>query len=208
MNTAPEISFHGVERNEDIENLISQKVAKLERACGYISSCRVAVEQPPHHRRTGNPYRVRIELGVPPGHSVVVAHESAAGKTSAPLSAVIREAFEVSSRRLKKLVEVQRGAVKTHPEEQDSLALVYRLFPDEGYGFLKTLQGDELYFHRRSVLNDDFDRLALGTSVRFVDEEGEEGRQASTVEIMDKPGVRATTPAAPDAPSQPPLGWR
>jgi len=39
-------------------------------------------------------------------------------------------------------------------------------------------------------LNDDFDRLEIGTGVRFVEEPGEEGPQASTVQIVDKPGSR------------------
>jgi cold shock CspA family protein len=42
----------------------------------------------------------------------------------------------------------------------------------------------EVYFHRNSVLHRGFDELAVGTEVRFVEEEGEQGPQASTVAVI------------------------
>jgi cold shock CspA family protein len=63
---------------------------------------------------------------------------------------------------------------------------VSKLFPDEGYGFLETPDGREVYFHRNSVLGADFDRLSIGTEVRFAEEEGEKGLQASTVTVVGK----------------------
>jgi cold shock CspA family protein len=61
---------------------------------------------------------------------------------------------------------------------------VTKLSSHEGYGFLTTPEGEEIYFHRNSVLNDAFERLAIGTRVRFVEEAGEQGPQASTVAIV------------------------
>ena len=49
---------------------------------------------------------------------------------------------------------------------------------DEGYGFLETRDGRELYFHSISVLNGDFDRWEIGSKVRFAGEEGEKRPQA------------------------------
>lgn len=56
-----------------------------------------------------------------------------------------------------------------------------RLFPDEGYGFLRTLEGAEVYFNKNSVLHDAFNRLTIGSRVAFSEELGEKGVQASTV---------------------------
>jgi cold shock CspA family protein len=85
-----------------------------------------------------------------------------------------------------------------------------RLYPgsafNEGYGFLMTPDGRELYFHRHSVLHDDFERLAVGTEVRFEEEEGEKGPQASTVQVVNKPGVRVSMSGP--AVVEPPRGWR
>jgi cold shock CspA family protein len=55
------------------------------------------------------------------------------------------------------------------------------LFREEGYGFLTSEDGHEIYFDRRSVLNDAFDRLQEGAEVRYAEEAGERGPQASTV---------------------------
>jgi hypothetical protein len=55
-------------------------------------------------------------------------------------------------RQLKELVERQRGEVKEHPQQQ-AMALVEKLFPDQEYGFLRTLDGREVYFHSNSVLH-------------------------------------------------------
>jgi cold shock CspA family protein len=48
-----------------------------------------------------------------------------------------------------------------------------RLFPDEGYGFLTNEDGEEVYFHRNSVLEGVFDQLRAGSDVRFDAELGE-----------------------------------
>jgi cold shock CspA family protein len=52
---------------------------------------------------------------------------------------------------------------------------VVRLFRGEEYGFLKTLEGREIYVHRHSVVGDDWERLEIGTEVRFTEAEGELG---------------------------------
>jgi len=59
--------------------------------------------------------------------------------------------------------------------------VVARLFPEDGYGFLRTSEGREIYFNERSVLKGAFPRLRVGSLVRFAEEAGDEGPQASTV---------------------------
>jgi cold shock CspA family protein len=53
----------------------------------------------------------------------------------------------------------------------------------EDHGFLESLDGLEIYFHRNSVLNGGFAKLKPGMRVTYVEEEGENGPQASTVKI-------------------------
>lgn len=185
-----ELTFRDIDKTEAIESLIQSKVGKLEKICPELVSCRVVVESPHEHQRTGSPYRVRISMAIPSGPELVVKRESTQGHVHEDLPMVIRNAFDVAHRQLKEAVKQQRGEVKTHPE-QEVMAFVSRLFPEEGYGFLRTVEGGEVYFHRNSVLHDDFDRLEVGAGVRFVEEEGDKGPQASTVEIVDKPGARA-----------------
>jgi cold shock CspA family protein len=192
MQIPLEITYRGVEKTEAIEELIRRKARKLERICNHITSARVAVESSQKHQRSGSPYRVRIYLSVPPGHELVVKREENKGHVHEQLPTIVRAAFDAAERQLKELVEKQRGEVKSHPE-QERMALVDKLFPEEGYGFLKTVDGRGLYFHRNSVLSDNFDRLEIGTGVRYVEAMGEKGPQASTVQIVDKPGARISS---------------
>ena len=61
-----------------------------------------------------------------------------------------------------------------------------RFLAGEDCGFIETPDGREIYFHRNSVLDGDFDRLTVGSEVRFVEEPGEKGAQATTVRMIGK----------------------
>ncbi len=204
MKVPLEITFRNVEKTDAVEALIREKAAALERVSDSVTSCRVAVESPQQHQRAGRPYRVRITLNVPPGHEFAVRRESSEGSIHDELPSVIRDAFDAARRKLKRITEKRRGDVKSHPAEEEAVAIVIKLFREEGYGFLKTLDGRDVYFHRNAVLQNDFDRLEIGTAIRFEEEEGEEGPQASTVQIVDKPGSRVSRGQTP---VEPPLGW-
>jgi cold shock CspA family protein/ribosome-associated translation inhibitor RaiA len=187
MNIPLEIRFKGIGKTKEINNLIEEKAGKLERICNYISSCRVAVEKPQRHQRSGTPYRVRIDITVPPGHELVARREPSHGDVHQELAAEIREAFEAAERQLKELVDRQRGETKAHPHHQVS-GIVNKLFKEDGYGFLRTLDGREIYFHRNSLLDSDFDQLTIGTGVNYTEHMGEKGPQASAVRVSGKPG--------------------
>lgn len=188
MKIPLEISFRNVDKTDDIENLIREKAAKLDKICHYLTSCHIAVERRQQHQRSGNPYRVCIYMGIPPRHEIVIKRETSKGDMHDPLTKVLRDAFETAYIKLQGVAERRRGEVKTHPE-QETMAFVVKLFSKEGYGFIKTFEGREIYFHKNSVLHNDFDRLEIGTGVRFVLEKGEKGPQASTVQIVDKPSA-------------------
>ena len=193
MQVPVEMSFRNVRRTPELEGLIHRKIAKLERMCGYIISCRVAVELLQKYPDTGNPYRVRIDVKVPPAHEIVAKQTASEGDMHEPLQTVITKTFRAAERQLKALTDKQHGEVKTHPQQQ-VMGIIHRLYPKRGYGFIRTIDTQEdVYFHRNSVLHRDFADLKVGAGVRFTTELGEKGLQASTVEIVYKPksGVEA-----------------
>jgi len=114
MQVPLEISFRGVQKTKAIENLIRRKTARLEQICNHMVSCHVAIEMPQHHQRSGNPFRVRIDMRVPVGHELVVKRESSEGDIHDALTKVLRKAFNAANRQLQELLERQRGKVKTH----------------------------------------------------------------------------------------------
>jgi cold shock CspA family protein/ribosome-associated translation inhibitor RaiA len=208
MKVGLEVTYRDVEKSDAIETLINEKIAKLERLCNYISSCHIAVEKIHDNPSHGSPYRVRIDMTVPPGHELVADINPSERNQYVRLDTVIRDAFSTAERQLKELVSRQRESEKAQINDsaQDTMALVTKLFPEQDYGFLKTLDGQDVYFHRNSVLHGDFDRIEIGTGVRFVAQEDDQGLRASTVQIVDKPGARAGK--ADEALIEPPLGWQ
>jgi len=186
MQVPLEVIYTGVDRDPAIDELIEKKVVQLEKICDYIVSCHVHIDMP---QAKGNPHSIVIVLRVPHEKEIVVRRESAVGNALAKLPVLVTEAFGAARRQLKKLVERQRGEVKAHPGQQ-ATAVVLSLFRDDDYGFLKTLDGRDVYFHRNAVANGDFDRLEVGTGVSFTESEGDKGPQATTVQIVDKPGSR------------------
>ncbi len=206
MKVGLEVVYRDVEKSDAIETLIQEKLDKLERLCNYISSCHIAVEKVHDRPSHGSPYRVRIDLTVPPNHEIVADSNPGDTNQYVELDTVVRDAFSKAERQLKELTQRQRESEKTQGDAaQDTTALVTKLFPESDYGFLRALDGEEIYFHRNSVLHDDFDRLEVGTGVRYVAVLGEQGSQATTVQIVDKAGVRVGK--SEDTIVEPPLGW-
>lgn len=86
-----------------------------------------------------------------------------------------------------------RGDVKRH--EPETTGRVAKLFNRGGYGIITTGDERDIYFHRNSVLDGKFAKLALGARVRFVETEGEKGPQASTVVPVETKRVARTAKA-------------
>lgn len=170
------------------EQVIRDQVPRLERLADDIIACRIGVSRPQRHQRTGSPYRVRIRVTMPPHHELVVTKEPGQNDQHDEIRTVLRDAFHAMERQVKETAERRRRDVKNHAVEPTGF--VVKLFTESGYGFIKTDEGDELYFHANSVAHGEFERIAIGTQVRFVATVGDKGPQATTVQIVDKPGVR------------------
>ncbi len=183
MQIPLQISFRDVDPSEAVESKIRERAAKLDRYYERIMSCRVVVEAPHRRHHQGRLYHVRVDLTVPQGE-LVVSREPVENHAHEDVYVAIRDAFDAAQRRLADYARRQRGDVKMR--EAPPTDRVSKLFPTEGYGFIATSDGREVYFHRNSVLNDAFGRLEVGCEVQYVEEQGEKGPQASTVRLMNK----------------------
>jgi cold shock CspA family protein/ribosome-associated translation inhibitor RaiA len=181
MKVPLQVAFHGVPSSDRIEELVRDRVAKLERACDHITSCRVTIEKPHRSRGNAEHWQVRVDITVPPGHELVVRRESNDNTVRDGLYGVVTEVFDAAWRRLEKLNSRQRGEVKAHPTHEVG-GLIRRLFDD--HGFVRTIDGRDVYFHANSVIGD-FEELGVGMGVAFEEEEGDQGPQATSVRIID-----------------------
>lgn len=58
---------------------------------------------------------------------------------------------------------------------------IKRLVRDRGFGFIRSADGQEIFFHRTSLQNLSFDSLREGEKVEFEMEQGEKGPRAISV---------------------------
>lgn len=188
MKIPLQITWHGVDQSEAIEADIRDKADKLDQFCDNIMSCRVVVEAPHGHHHKGKLYRLSIDIKVP-GKEIVVKRNPAEHSAHEDVYVAIRDAFDAARRQLAEFTRERRGDVKAHDVPRH--ARVIRKFPAQGYGFIETPDRREIYFHRNALLNGDFDKLAEGTEVYFIEEQGEKGPQAKQVTI-GKHGVGST----------------
>jgi cold shock CspA family protein/ribosome-associated translation inhibitor RaiA len=173
MELPLQITAHDFLLSPAEERAIRDAAAKLDELAPRILSCRVAIEVPRSRGRSGQQYRIHIKVDVP-GQEIVVRRRS-----DEAIATAVQKAFKAVGRRLQDHVRRQRGDTKV--PRRAPRGVVTRLVPWEGYGFLTSTDGREIYFDRRSVLNDAFDHLEEGAEVRYVEEPGEKGPQASTV---------------------------
>ena len=185
MRLPLQIAFHNLPHSDEVEAKIRAEAERLDDFHDRIMSGRVVVDVPHRHHQEGNLYQVLIDLKVP-GGEVVVRRDPAEHAEYRDLDRAIRDAFDEARRQLEDRLRVERGQVKTN--EALPHARVVRLFPERGYGFLETPDGREIYFHEHSVLGGGFGALEVGAEVRFAEEEGEKGPQASTVHPVGRHG--------------------
>jgi ribosomal subunit interface protein len=185
MQIPVKIAYRGLRASEAVSDLVHKKAAKLERYFDRITGCSVALEVPSTHHRHGKHYRVRIELSVP-GQKLVVGRDPAETKSHEDLYAAINAAFREAKRQLQDHARRSDHRVRAQAHVEPARARVARVFPEEGYGFLETADGREIYFNEKSVLQGGFRRLRVGSEVRFAEEMGEEGPQASTVAVASR----------------------
>ncbi len=183
MQLPLQITFRNMDSSEAVEARVRSEAEKLDTLYDRIMRCSVVVEAHHKHHHKGNTYHVRIDLTVP-GSELVASREPDQHQAHEDVYVAIRDAFNAARRQLKTFVGRSRRDVKTH--EVPPHGRISELFTEKGYGKIASSDGREIYFHKNSVLNAAFDKLEIGTEVRFVEEAGDQGPQASTVKVVGK----------------------
>jgi len=184
MQTVPEIQFQNMEATPQIQETVAARIAELEKRWGRITACRVVVKGPGQRHRKGGLYEVHIRLALPDGREVNVQRTPPHDERHADLTFAVNDAFRHARRQLQDQVQRTQGHVKHH--DGPHVGTVKSLDPLGAFGFLESGDGQEIYFHRNSVLDDGFSRLAVGSRVTFAEEQGDKGPQASTVKLVGK----------------------
>ncbi len=182
MRLPLQITYRNMSPSEAVDRVIRERAERLDQFCDRIMSCRVVVEARHRRHHQGRLYHLRIDLTAP-GEEIVVSREPALHKTHEDVYVAVRDAFDAARRRIEDYVRRHRRQLKLH--EPAPRGLIVHLDGDHDCGFIATPDGREIYFHRNSIVNADFDRLEVGDVVRFHEEAGEKGPQASTVHLEE-----------------------
>lgn len=183
MQIPLQITFRHMEHSDALEANIREKARKLDQFADHIMSCRVVIDLEHKHHHQGKLYSVKLDITVP-GSEIVVDRHSDKHHAHEDVYVAVRDAFNAAKRQLEDYVRKLRGKVKAHATAPHGR--IKQLFPYEDYGLIETADGREIYFHRNSVVDESFDKLAEGDSVHFTEEMGENGPQAGTVHVEGK----------------------
>ena len=180
MQVPVQITFRHMEPDSSARTQVEHRLAELEQFYDRITACQVVVEASHRHHRQGKLYQVRIDLTVP-GRTIAVGRDPAEHHAHEDAHVAIRDAFDAVRRQLEDHARRARGEEKLHAPAQ--IGRITQLFPERGYGFLTTGEGEEIYVHQNSVAEGGFAKLKIGDRVRYVlaPDPGEKGPQASTV---------------------------
>jgi ribosomal subunit interface protein len=185
MELPVQITFRDMTPSPAVEAHIRERVGDLERYFDKIMACRVVVGASSRRQRNGRQYHVRVDLTVP-GREIVVKRDPAEHHAHEDILVAVRDAFDATRRQLADRAHGARGGNKAHATPGHGR--VARLFKDDGYGFILSSDGEDIYMHRNAVAGGGFDALSEGDEVRYVFHpgEGEKGPQASTVSAIGK----------------------
>ncbi|MEZ5650004.1 MAG: HPF/RaiA family ribosome-associated protein [Burkholderiaceae bacterium] len=175
MQVPVQITFRHMKHSDALESNIREWSDRLDKVFPNLTSCRVVVEEEASNKNQGNRFIIRLDVHAP-GHEFAVNRH----RDEDPYVAV-RDAFNAALRKLDELSREMRGDVKAHAPTLSGV--VARLNPEEGYGFIATADGRELYFAIENLVNAPFDTLETGTEVHFIEELAAEGFQAKRVSV-------------------------
>jgi ribosomal subunit interface protein len=185
MQIPAKISFHNIDSSMALKDRINEKIAKLEQRVKNLMGIHVIVEAAHHHQTKGRLYSVRIDATMPGGELVVSHHPGRNPRKHDKVFAAMNAGFAALERQLQRFKEIgRRQDVKLHKENWQE-GVVSNLVKKDGFGFLATILGDEIYFHKNAVDNNRFNDLDIGTKVRFVLSAtgGREGPQVSILRL-------------------------
>ncbi|MCL2722946.1 MAG: cold shock domain-containing protein [Polyangiaceae bacterium] len=181
MAALVQVTFRDIPQSESVASHVERRAAKLETFFDRMVKCHVVVAAPHRHHKQGKRYQVCINMRVP-GQELVVSRNLDGDKED--LHATLDSAFGDAERVLEEYSQKLKLGVKVS-HQRPPHGIISKLFGDRGYGFIEDPDGREIYFHRNSIVGNSFDKLSVGTKVRFAEEDGDKGPQASTVHVVE-----------------------
>jgi cold shock CspA family protein/ribosome-associated translation inhibitor RaiA len=175
-----EIHWVGLTELEEAERAaVEARLEQLAEGHSDLIDLRIAGHTTRHHHHGGQEVRITCQAR---GREIV------ATRTRPDLGLALNEVVDAFEREVHRLREKNRERSRVGVPAPPHLGIVDRIFREDGYGFILTDEGDQVYFHRNAVKEGlDFERLEEADRVALNVEPGREGPQATTV-VAPPPG--------------------
>ena len=180
MQLPLQITFRQMDPSPAVEARIRELATKLEKFSAQIMRCHVIVEPLAGHQHQGSVFDFHILITLPQ-REIAIRRASPHDHSHEDPYVALRDAFRAARRRLQDYERRRRQDVKTRADLPRGR--ISELDAARGFGRIETDDGRLVYFHRNSLQGASFEDLAAGLSVRFAEEPGELGPQASTVHV-------------------------
>jgi cold shock CspA family protein/ribosome-associated translation inhibitor RaiA len=165
-----EISAQHTEVHPRWREMIERHLAKLNGQATRMVRMHVTLVHSTHHLRGNEEVRILASL---PGHTLRVQ------KARANMGDAIHAAFAALQRELESDIAHRRSPTREYGPRFSGV--ISQLFAARGYGFIRTPEEQEIYFHRDALHNLSFADLHEGLAVEFDVEHGTKGPQAARV---------------------------
>jgi cold shock CspA family protein/ribosome-associated translation inhibitor RaiA len=158
----------------------AERIEELAAGRSDLIDVRISAQTTSHHRHGHKEVRITCAAR---GKEIVAARS----RSDAGLA--LNEALDVFEREVRRMRDRRSQQRPEAVEPAAELGVIDRVIAQEGYGFILTDAGEQVYFHRNAVRGGlDFERLAEGERIALDFEAGEQGPHATVV-----------LPAPPDA---------
>ncbi|MBW2267412.1 MAG: HPF/RaiA family ribosome-associated protein [Deltaproteobacteria bacterium] len=175
-----EIHWVGLRELDDSERAQAEaRLSRLAEGHSDLIDLRITGHRTAHHRHGGQEVRVTCQAR---GREIVAA------RTRPDLGLALNEVLDAFEAEVHKLRDKRRDRARMPAPAAPLLGIVDRIFREDGYGFILTDAGEQVYFHRNAVKEGlEFDRLEETDRVALNVEAGAQGPQATTV-VAPPPG--------------------
>jgi cold shock CspA family protein len=176
-----QVTFRGSDPSDAMESVIRHRVSRLERFSDRITRCDVTVDVPHQHRHRSNHYSLYVDIATASGN-IAVKRDPPRDGWAEDLPSVVSDTFDSATRQLEEHAQRQPGNMNGD-EPHTPPGRVTQLFPGDGYGFLTTAEGVQVYFNESSLVDAKLASLSVGTEVCFTlaPEDGDEVSRAASV---------------------------
>jgi cold shock CspA family protein len=160
---------------------IVARVEGLAKGHDDLIDLRITGRRSGHHQHGDQEIRITCQAR---------GRELVAARIRPDLGLALNECMDAFEREVHRMREKRRDMSRRGVPEPPELGVVDRIFRAEGYGFILTDSGEQVYFHHNAVKEGlDFERLQEADRVALNFEAGEKGPQATTVSAPPPTGV-------------------